>query len=149
MNTLGKMKRGLETSNGEDDFSGEFGEMLIEASAAKAAWVQQLGRMLDEAPTPEQRESLRQIRMDDAKHLRLLSDMLSGYSGNASARIQAEQTVAASSPAPGPQKAAALKLRSAEFMKRLYLCSPTDNGKDMLLEILLDDTNNAIRLSMM
>ena len=141
MNSLGKQV--AEMSVG---FEEEIAEMLVEAAAAKAAWVQQLGVMAQSGISKDQREILRQIRMDDAKHLRILEDILRVKGKSAAARIQAEKVTVSTIQPPSLKKAAALKLRSAEFTRKLYQNSPHSQP---ILEILQDDTNNAIRLCLM
>ena len=148
MSALGK-----QTKEDAISFDEEIVEMLIEVAAAKSAWVQQLGVMMNHY-NPEQRESLRQIRMDDAKHLRLVEELVNAHPGKTvTARIHAEQVIAASSHLPSPKKAALLKLRGAEFVRRIMFASDKSQSSTLkahqhiMQEILQDDTNNAIRLS--
>ena len=149
MNTLGRNQRELHAHDREvtkaslrvgsaDDMA----EMVAEASAAKRAWVVQLDVMMQREEREDTCETLRLIRLDELKHIRLLSALSPGKEGAPSETARADGVV-------GYARAAKLKLRSAEFVRRLYYCFDDIATRDIMFEIICDDTNNAIRFTLL
>ena len=117
--------------------------MIGEAIAAKVAWVSQVETMVQQEQGEEARETLRLIRLDEVKHIRLLREL-----GNVSNLPKLEGVASPQSPLTY-SKAAQLKLKSGEFVRRIYYNVDDTPTRDTLFEIICDDTNNAIRFTLM
>ncbi|MCL2618830.1 MAG: hypothetical protein FWD98_07250 [Defluviitaleaceae bacterium] len=142
MNIFGINQRELQAQ--EDDADSLVFEMVAETASAKKAWVAQLEMMMEREADKDTRETLRQLRLDELKHIRILGG-LPGSAGVIAASAQAarpENII-------GYSRAAKLKLKSAEFVRRVYYNFPDTPTRDSLFEIICDDTNNAIRFALL
>ena len=139
----GKLPRGVRaqtaTVYADDDM---LVRMLSEVASAKRAWAVQLDIMMQAEERPEQREALRLIRLDDLQHIKLLNILAHGSLGEDSTPETPDGVIPYT-------RAAQLKLQSAEFVRRIYYNSADTPTRDILFEIISDDTHNAIRFTML
>ena len=149
MNTLGRNQRELhfqhEMSQTSVPFEGDDGlraQMIAETAAAKRAWVLQLDMMMQRDERDDVRETLRLIRLDELKHVRLLNELPVFVDERHDAGERPESVI-------GYTRAAKLKLKSAEFVRRIYYSFTDMTTRDTLFEIICDDANNAVRFSLM
>jgi len=147
MNTLGRNQRELrferEVTPASLSAEGSTADQMVaEAISAKRAWVLQLDMMMQHEERDEQRETLRLIRLDELKHVRLLSALPQAKDQTTDDSARPEGVI-------GYSRAAKLKLRSAEFVRRLYYCYTDAPTRDTVFEIICDDTNNAIRFTLL
>jgi len=117
-------------------------KMVSEVIDAKGAWVAQLDIMIQREEREEPREILRLIRLEELKHVKLLS-------GLALASISDSPELEDLGTVIEYGRAAKLKLKSAEFVRRIYYAFNDTPTRDILFEIICDDTNNAIRFTLL
>jgi len=117
-------------------------QMVAEVIAAKCAWVLQLDVMIKHDERDEPREILRLIRLEELKHVELLRGLALPSTGEPSAWENHEGVI-------GYNRAAQLKLKSSEFVRRIYYSFTDTPTRDILFEIICDDTNNAIRFTLL
>ncbi|MCL2851888.1 MAG: hypothetical protein FWE20_02465 [Defluviitaleaceae bacterium] len=117
-------------------------QMVAETMSAKRAWIMQLDMMMQRDERDDVRETLRLIRLDELKHVRLLSQLpMSAESGGDDGQ-RPEGVISYN-------RAAKLKLKSSEFVRKIYYSFFDTPTRDMLFEIVCDDTNNAVRFSLL
>jgi len=117
-------------------------KMVSEVIDAKGAWVAQLDMMIQREEREEPREILRLIRLEELKHVKLLSGLALVGMGDSPALEDLDTAISYG-------RAAKLKLKSAEFVRRIYYAFDNTPTRDILFEIICDDTNNAIRFTLL
>ena len=149
MNTLGRNQRELrfqrelnQTSNPIGGDEGLRVQMIAETIAAKRAWVMQLDMMMQRDERDDVRETLRLIRLDELKHVRLLNELHVFNDEGRNANERPENVIDYS-------RAAKLKLKSAEFVRRIYYSFTDTPARDTIFEIICDDANNAVRFTLL
>jgi len=151
MNTLGRNQRELsfqqdvadQASAPQRSGDGLVAQMIFETTSAKRAWVAQLDMMMEHENRDEARETLRQIRLDELKHVRILSELPT------IADIQQSTEATRPESIISYNRAARLKIKSAEFVRRIYYSFDDTGTRDALFEIICDDTNNSLRFTLM
>ena len=111
-------------------------ELAKEIFSAKSAWINCLEKMIAKENLLGNKEILRQIMLDEQKHLRII---LNSYQTGFSPEITTD------SQPPDYKVASLVKLKSAEFSRRLFYITKDLEKRDMIFEIICDDTSNSIR----
>ena len=149
MNTLGRNQRELssqselsQASLPPQPDSPLVSQMIVETISAKHAWIAQLEMMMQRDERDEVRETLRLIRLDELKHVRLLTQLPLAVADRQDNGDRPDAVISYT-------RAAKLKLKGSEFVRRIYYTFSDTATRDILFEIICDDISNAVRFSLL
>jgi rubrerythrin len=116
----------------------------IEDERESESYYRRLRRL---AKDPSDQETLRLIQMDEHKHAKYFEDIYHRLTGRTpQLQAQPSQRCLGYSYAQECEKSMYAALEAVDFYRRIYTGFSNTEVRDMLLEIILDEQNTAIKL---
>lgn len=119
--------------------------LLLEAMADEATDMRYYEKLQNLCIDSEGREVIRQVHMDEKKHLKALTDIYQMLTGEVPA-VTAKEKPIGNNPRAEYEKSVFNELEGMEFYRKLYCMNKSPEIRDMLFEILTDEQAHAIKM---
>lgn len=122
-------------------------DMIKEAIKDEANDADYYGNLLQEAPSTEDREILRQIRMDELKHYKLFNDIYRKITSEQLNDIQADSKNISNNLVEEFEKGIFDELEAVEFYRKLLFAFLDLEIRDILFEIITDEQAHSQKMN--